>query len=130
MRIPTIQFISEVENVFSVCYPESFKTFCHEYASKDIVLTYPKITEGQFIHNVETLKTVNTRIGHEQWADYENAIAGNVHPKRGDRLWGDLLPIYVHGNCIYGFYVQEPTDENVYVWSVHSVVHAYPNLKR
>ena len=59
MNIPTLQFISEVERVFSVCYPKSFKKFCNGYHDKNILAIYPNITKGQFITDIETLKNIN-----------------------------------------------------------------------
>jgi hypothetical protein len=66
MYAPSINFISKVEELFSVIYPESFKIFCREYESKNILLTYPSIGGGQFIKDLNTLKKINSRIGTEE----------------------------------------------------------------
>jgi hypothetical protein len=126
---PSINFISKVEGLFSVLYPESFKIFCREYESKNILLTYPSIGEGQFIKDLDTLKKINSRIGAEEWGDYESAIAGKLHPKDGMKLWGGLLPIYFDDGNIFGFDFKNRSSEKIFVWSIHCIVYSYPNLE-
>lgn len=130
MIVPSADYLQEVERHFAVSYPRSFWDFCATYARQNIQETYPAIARGSFITDCETLKTVNARIGFQQWSDLERAIAGKIHPKDGMRLWGELLPIYVDADCIYGFYHPEPHNSGVYVWSVHCIVHGYPDLDR
>mgnify|MGYP001225743869 CR=1 FL=1 len=129
MIVPSSGFLREVERLFSVSYPAPFRQFCERFARENILDAYPDITRGQFITDLETLKAVNSRIGFEQWSDLERAVAGKVHPKDGMRLWGEILPVNFDADFVYGYYYSEPENSSVYVWSVHCIVHAYPDLE-
>jgi hypothetical protein len=129
MIVPTTGFLSEVENLFLVFYPKTYKDFCDMYRNQNIIDDYPKIINGSFINDLGTLKMINSRIGNEQWKDYELAIAGKSYPKEGTKLWGEILPFYYDKDkVIYGFNYKNSTDDKIYAWSVHCVVHVYSDF--
>ena len=121
MKLPTVEFLNSVEHYFSVSYPMQYKLFC----SQNHTFTP---TKGQFITDIETLKTINRKIGEDQWGDFELAIAGKRHPKDGNKFWGELLPFYFHESLIYGFPIDGKDSGSIHVWSVHTIVHSYPSL--
>jgi hypothetical protein len=129
MIVPGTDFLREVEKLFAVSYPRPFREFCERYARQNILEAYPAITLGKFITGLESLKTVNARIGFEQRSGLERAIAGEIYPKDGMKLLGEILPIYFDADDIYGYYCPEPENYKVYVWSVHCIVHAFPDLE-
>jgi hypothetical protein len=53
MIVPTIDFLSEVENLFSVSYPGPFREFCEHYARQNILDAYPALVQGKFITGLE-----------------------------------------------------------------------------
>jgi len=128
VKVPSLAFLSEVEKLFSVSYPQAFKDFCEKYSTLNLANTYPNITNGHFICDIETLKKINIRVGEEQWHDYERAIAGKTHFKNGLKLWGDILPIYYNEIDIFGYLYNEPDNYSIQVWSVHCIVHSYNDL--
>ncbi|MBK9578108.1 MAG: hypothetical protein IPK50_09500 [Fibrobacterota bacterium] len=126
---PDINYISEAERMLSVSYPVAFKEFCKENHETNILNEYPNLSNGKFIANLCELKTINSRIGNDQWRDYEQAIAGKTHQKDGMKLWGDILPIYIYDDKnVSGFNFNDPNDIRIYVWSVHCLVHDYSDL--
>ena len=127
MILPKTEYLKSVEKLFCVCYPVSFYEFCEKNTDNSFE-NYHDLSEGQFINNIETLIKVNELIGYEQWADYEKAIAGKIHPKDGKRLWGELLPVYFNNGIIYGYKYNEPYNQSVYVWSTHSIVYEYKDI--
>ena len=125
--------------MFQVVVPKAFRDFCRAHATRDPTAEYRGLRRGTFITDLATLVAINAQIGHEEWGDYERIIAGKEHPKSGERLWGGLLPFYFEhekkrrkskklARDIYGFSVDPPDGEKVFVWSVHTTVHAYPTL--
>jgi ribosomal protein L44E len=91
-ELPTVEFVGEIEKKFKVNYPENIKNFCKNctnHKSANI-----KIPHGKFITELDELQKINSQIGAEQWSDYEKAITGNIKPKSGNKLWGDILPIF------------------------------------
>jgi hypothetical protein len=136
--LPSEAFLLEVERAFSVTFPRAFHAFCR---SPDRAEKFSGLRRGVFIIDLVTLEECNRQVGSEEWGDYERIIAGKEHPKRGDRLWGGLLPFYFEppkvkrrrkqklARHIYGFDADAPGSERVLVWSVHCIVGAYPTLQ-
>jgi hypothetical protein len=136
--LPSEAFLSEVERAFSVTFPKAFHAFCRDPGRAE---KYSGLRRGAFIADHAALEACNRQIGSEEWGDYERIIAGKEHPKRGDRLWGGLLPFYFESpkvkrrrnpkiaRHIYGFDASEPGSEKVFVWSVHCIVGGYPTLE-
>ncbi len=122
--LPSVAFLHEMERLFSTRFPAEYVNFCAGVGSGVHV---SPLSGGQFITDLEVFKAINARVGEEQWADYERAIAGRQHSKDGNRLWGGLLPFYFDADDIYGFSAEDNSDEQVYVWSGHTIVHAYPS---
>lgn len=126
--IPTFAYVEQVESLFGIRYPDSFRALCRQFGGS--LIRYDVPGTGDFIGDVETLKQVNSRVGGEQWGDYEQAIAGTRHPKDGMQFWGELLPIFVmHDGPILGFAVPPDGSDRVYLWSVHTIVGDYPSLE-
>lgn len=127
MIIPSLEFLESMEKKFHVKYPKTYKVFCSKYRNENILDKYPNLIKGNFITDVSTMRSINEKIGQEQWSDYETAIAGKIHKKDGNKLWGELLPIY-YNDLVYGFNCLDDNDEAVYVWSTHCVVHSYRDI--
>ncbi|MBI4680996.1 MAG: hypothetical protein HY753_07285 [Nitrospirae bacterium] len=125
MKIPTIEFLNTVEKLYTVQYPVQFKSFCTENKKRKVLFTNPVPPESHFICDIDTLKSINTRIGKGEWGDYEQAIIGKTHPKDGNRLWGEILPFFYDESCVFGFDYRKQSGDEVYVWSVHRIVHVY-----
>ena len=50
MELPKIEFLKEVENMFSTHYPKTYINFCMKYIdNKDLLKDYPTISKGKFI---------------------------------------------------------------------------------
>jgi len=126
--IPTIAFLESVERHFSVRYPEQFKTFCSQGGSPEASVAALRAARVEFICDLDRLRTVNVKVGEEQWGDYEVAIAGRRHPKDGGRLWGGMLPFATGGEDVFGFDCERPQSDRVLVWAAHTIVHEYPSL--
>lgn len=127
ISLPSVAFLHDVERLFSTRFPAEYVKFCAGFESGSAIANIPALSGGRFITDLEMLKTLNVKIGKEQWGDYEQAIVATQHPKDSNRLWGGLLPFYFDAEDIYGFSAENDGDEQVYVWSVHTVVHAYPS---
>lgn len=128
MEIPTLEFLSMIERRFAVSYPKPFKDFCENARTFDPLADFPNLSRGRFVCDLETMLAVNQCIGTGQWSDFERAGAVKVRPKDGRKLWGGILPIFFEGTDIYGYYYPKPDDHRIYVWSVHCIVHTYPDL--
>lgn len=128
MKVPSTEFLESIERSYSVRYPEPFKALCARLATTTSDAARFVAAGGRFIVDLETFWAVNTRVGEEQWGDYERAIVGARHPKDRNRLWGGILPFFVDDSCVYGFSADGKTGERVHVWSVHTLVHSYPSL--
>jgi hypothetical protein len=126
--IPTSEFLKTVEDAFAVTYPEEFKRFCRVCSRAKPSAQAVLASEVVFICDLDTLHAVNVRVGEEQWGDYEQAIAGRRHPKNGNRLWGGILPFATQDDCVFGFNLKRPQSDQVLVWSIHTIVFAYPSL--
>ena len=125
---PSLEFLESVEKFFSVRYPKQFKLFCKEFNARADLIVNQDITKGSFITDMDALKTINARIGEEQWGDYEQAIASKKHPKDGNKLWGEILPFAFNDDSVFGFNYAHSESDKVHVWSVHTVVHIYPSF--
>ena len=126
-KCPTLDFLDEVESQFSVVWPESFRTFCRINANLDLRDKYPSLS-GNFICDLETLEKTNVIVGEGSWGDYEQAIAGQRHPKDGQKLYLDFLPFYVAKEDVLGFLKDHSGSDKVVVWAVHTFVHDYPTF--
>jgi len=151
MRVPTTEFLDDIERRYSVKYPEQYREFCALLKDSGLQSTVYGSSNVDFISDLETFWSVNVRVGEQQWGDYERAIAGKEHPKDKNRLWGGILPFFDNDDdgdvfgfsadgssvrvCTYddngnalGFSFDGDSGDRVYVWSVHTIVHVYPSL--
>lgn len=124
MNVPAAGFLDDVERLYAVRYPRQYRALCAQLAGIDIQDTGC----ARFITDIETFWAVNTRVGEQQWGDYERAIAGKEHPKDKNRLWGGILPFFFDDVDVFGFSDDGSTEDQVHVWSVHTIVHTYPSL--
>jgi hypothetical protein len=97
---------------------------------------------ARFVASREVLIALNAAVGAEEWGDLERAIAKTTHEKTGTKLWGGILPFWFEtsprkrtsplarktGDLVLGFDVEAPMSDTVLVWSVHTLVHSYPNV--
>lgn len=125
---PTIAFLESVEQRFSARYPSQYKALC--FASDRPNPSMAALLAGgvEFICDLKRLQAVNVKVGEEQWGDYEQAIAGRLHAKDGDKLWGGILPFATQDDDVFGFDAEQSQSEKVLVWSVHTIVGEYPTL--
>jgi hypothetical protein len=85
---------------------------------------------------------LNSAVGAEEWGDLERAVAKQARAKDGSKFWGGILPFRSAtspretratlgrraGDIVLGFDVEAPMSDRVLVWSVHTIVHDYPNV--
>ena len=123
-------------------YPDSFRALLRAWRESQTPPP-PAPRNGKFVTSREQLVLLNSAIGEEQWGDLERAFAGKTQPKDGNKLWGGLLPFWYEtsrrarksplgrraGNIVLGFDVDAPLSDRVLVWSVHTLVHDYPNVR-
>lgn len=128
MKVPTAEFLDNIERLYTIKYPRRYRELCAQLNGIDIQGTGCGASSAHFITDIETFWAVNTRVGEQQWGDYERAIAGKEHPKDKNKLRGQILPFFFDDDCVFGFSEDGSTDDQVQVWSVHTVVHSYPSL--
>ena len=126
--IPATTFLESIERHYSVRYPREFKTLCSAGGSAEASIAILHAAGVEFVGDLDTFRAVNTKVGEQEWEDYEMAIAGRRHPKDANRLWGGILPFATRGDEVFGFDLEQPQSDQVLVWSVHTVVHVYPSL--
>jgi hypothetical protein len=129
MKIPSSEFLDSIERLYRARFPERYRQLCKRLRSTNSGVPASGTNNGQFIIDMETFQAVNAKVGGEQWGDYEQTIAGKQHSKNELQLWGGLLPFYLDEHSVYGFSETDSSDEQVYVWSVHTIVHVYPSLE-
>ena len=130
MRVPAVEFLDEIENLYSVKYPRQYRELCAQLKDTDFHSTSGSFDEADFITDIEAFWSVNVRVGEQQWRDYEIAIAGKVHPKDKNILWGGILPFFFDSRVVFGFSSAEGDDDRVFVWSVHPIVYGYHSLSK
>lgn len=128
MKSPTPQFLDNIESLYAIKYPKQYRELCVQFSGLDIQGTDCAVGSAHFITDIETFRAVNNRVGEQQWGDYERAIAKQEHPKDKNKLWGNLLPFFFDDHCIFGFSDDGSTNDQVHVWSIHTIVHSYPSL--
>jgi hypothetical protein len=127
LRVPTAEFLDNIERRYVAKYPRQYRELCAQLDGIDIQGTDCG-GGAHFITDIEMFWAVNTRVGEQQWGDYERAIAGKGHRKDKNKLWGQILPFFFDADCVFGFSGDGSTDDQVHVWSVHTIVHSYPSL--
>lgn len=128
MKVPTTEFLDSIECLYTVKYPRQYRELCAQLNGIDIQCSGCGVGSAHFITDIETFWAVNTRVGEQQWGDYERAIAGKEHPKDKNKLWGQILPFFFDDHDVFGFSDDGSTADQVHVWSVHTIVHSYPSL--
>ena len=128
MKVPAAEFLDNIERLYSVRYPQQYRKLCTQLTDIDIQGNACGAGSAHFITDIETFWAVNTRVGKQQWGDYERAIAGKERPKDRNRLWGTILPFFFDDHCVFGFSADGSTEDQVHVWRVHTIVHSYPSL--
>jgi hypothetical protein len=142
-ELPDEPFLVAVERELDVLYPDSFRALLRAWRSGSAGVTPPPpARHGSFVTSREELVALNSAIGTEEWGDLERAVAKTTHAKDGTRFWGGLLPFWFAtsgrksrsslgrraGDIVVGFDVEAPMSDRVLVWSVHTVVHGYPDV--
>lgn len=126
--IPTIAFLESVEQHFHLKYPQEFTEFCRNGGTPETPLAAWRAAGVTFVCDLESLRMTNVQVGEGQWGDYEQAIAGRLHPKDGNRLWGGILPFAIRDTVIFGFDSERTQGGRVLAWSVHTIVYEYPTF--
>jgi len=142
-ELPDESFLDMVEREFDVLYPDTFRALLRAWRGGSArVPPLPSARSGRFVTAREVLIELNAAIGAEEWGDLERAVASKPSAKDGTRFWGGIVPFWFAtstrerksslgrraGDIIVGFDVEAPMDDKVLVWSVHTVVHAYPDV--
>ena len=130
MRVPAVEFLDEIERLYSVKYPKQYRELCAQLKDTDFHSTNGSFDGADFITDIETFWSVNVRVGEGEWGDYEFAIAGKRHPKDKNMLWGGILPFFFEDSVVFGFSSAEGSDDSVYVWNIHTIVGYYHSLSR
>lgn len=130
MKVPSTQFLDNIEQLYSVNYPHSYRKFCAKFHQGGLQGITHASRNTKFITDVEEFWSVNVKVGSEQWNDYERAISGVQHPKDKNTLWGGILPFCANNDeqCVFGFDVRADSSDRVHVWSVHTTVHIYSSF--
>ena len=128
VKVPTLEFLEEVERLYAVKFPAEYRAFCVRFQGVELQAISGGTRPVGFITDLDTFRAVNTGVGEGQWGDLERAIVGKEHPKDGHRLWGAIVPFFFDGTDVYAFSEDGSEGEKVLVWAVHCIVHAYPSL--
>ena len=128
MRVPATEFLDKIERFYSVKYPRQYRELCAQLKNADLQNTGCRSVGADFISDIETFWSANIKVGEGQWGDWERAIVGKERPKDKNRLWGEILPFFFDEKCIFGFSTDANFGDQVYVWSIHTIVYVYPSL--